>query len=91
MAQGQQSSVSGSFSNVTGTLQVSDKSSVMAGFYVNSTSAGTLVFRDGTASGVVLGGTITPAVGWHTYPFNFSKGIHVTVANTIDITISYNT
>ena len=90
MATGQLSSVSGSPFPVTGTGQVTDKPSVISGFYVNSTSAGTLVFRDGTGSGVAVGGTITPAVGWHTYAFNFSKGVHITVANTIDITVSIN-
>ena len=90
MPQGQLSSVSGKPFPVTGTGIVTDVPSVTAGFYVNSTSAGTLVFRDGTASGVAIGGTITPAVGWHTYAFNFSKGVHITVANTIDITVSIN-
>lgn len=56
------------------------------GFYVNSTTNGTLVFRRGTSAGTALG-TITPAVGWHFYPLETTGGIHVTIANTLDVTV----
>lgn len=56
------------------------------GFYVASTTAGTLVLRDGGASGTQLSGTITPAVGWHAWPAGFAADLHATVGGTIDVT-----
>lgn len=58
----------------------------MLGFYVASTSSGTLVIRDGGASGTAISGTITPAAGWHSFPAAFATNLHVTVANTISVT-----
>lgn len=80
----------GSYSNITSTTAVTTKPTVLTGFYVNSTTAGTLVFRDGGASGTTVSGTITPAIGWHFFPFAFASSLHVTVANTIDVTLVYN-
>lgn len=62
----------------------------MRGFYVNSTTAGTMVIRDGGASGVQKSGTITPAVGWHEFPANCTVDLHVTVGGTLDVTIFYD-
>ena len=59
---------------------------VLLGFYVNSTTAGTLVFRKGGSGGTVLDGTITPAVGFHRFPASAPGGLHVTVGGTIDVT-----
>lgn len=56
------------------------------GFYVASTSSGTLVLRDGGASGTQISGTITPAVGWHAWPAGFVTDLHATVGGTIDVT-----
>ena len=81
----------GSYSNITGTTAVTAKPAILTGFYVNSTTSGTLVFRDGGASGTTVSGTITPAIGWHFFPVSFPTSIHVTVANTIDVTLIYNT
>jgi len=82
----------GSYSNITSTTAVTSKPAVLTGFYVNSIGGtGTLVFRDGGASGTVVSGTITPAIGWHFFPVSFPSSIHVTVANTIDVTLIYNT
>lgn len=69
----------------TGNVTTSEKG-VLIGFYVNSTTAGTLVFRSGGASGTVMDGTITPAVGFHRFPAAFTNGLHVTVGGTIDAT-----
>lgn len=76
--------------NITATGSVCTRSAAILGFYVNSTSSGTLIFRvgsNGTSSGTVINGVITPAIGWHFYPVTGSGGIHVTVGGTIDITI----
>ena len=82
----------GSYQNVTGTTAITTVPAVLTGFYVNSTTGGTLVFRDGGASGTgtTVSGTITPAIGWHFFPVSFPRSIHVTVANTIDVTLIYN-
>lgn len=84
--------IAGSYKNLTATgLVAGTNPVVMIGFYVNSTTAGTLVFRDGGSGGTQITGTITPAIGWHFLPVGAGKagGLHVTVANTIDVTIVY--
>lgn len=52
------------------------------GFYVNSTSGGTIVITDGGASGTAISGTITPAVGWHRFPaaITSDSGAYATIA-----------
>jgi hypothetical protein len=59
---------------------------ILLGFYVNSTTSGTLVLRKGGSGGTVLGGTITPAIGWHKFPAGCRGGLHATIANTLDVT-----
>lgn len=59
---------------------------VLIGFYVNSTSSGTVVFRSGGSGGTVLSGTITPAIGFHRFPANCPGGLHVTVGGAINAT-----
>ncbi len=59
---------------------------VLLGFYVNSTTTGTLVLRRGGSGGTVLCGTITPAIGYHRFPASCPGGLHATVANTLDVT-----
>jgi hypothetical protein len=62
----------------------------MLGFYVNSTTSGTLVFRDGGSAGTALTGTITPAVGWNPLPLTFVNGLYATIGATINVTIIAN-
>lgn len=77
----------GGYKNITATGLVNANAGMLIGFYVNSTSSGTLVLRDGGASGTVMCGTITPAVGFHRFPAGFgSGGLHATVGGTIDVT-----
>lgn len=83
---------SGTPTNTTSTATVSKVSGSLLGFYVNSTSSGTLVFRQGSAgasSGSVISGTITPAIGFHRFPAYCKDGCHVTVGSTIDVTIFF--
>lgn len=78
---------SANYKNLTGTGQVTTTSGCLLGFYVNSTTSGTLVLRDGTSSGTVMCGTITPAVGFHRFPAGYGvNGLHATIANTLDVT-----
>jgi len=59
----------------------------MLGFYVNSTTSGTIVLRNGQASGSpAIGGTITPAIGWNFYPVTLPNGIYATIGATLDVT-----
>ena len=41
-----------------------NKDCKLLGFYVNSTSSGTVALKKGGSSGTALGGTITPAIGF---------------------------
>ena len=78
----------GSAYNLTATGNVggAGNNSELLGFYVNSTTAGTLVIRRGGASGTVLSGTITPAVGFHRFPASCPGGVHATIGGTLDVT-----
>jgi hypothetical protein len=59
------------------------------GFYVNSTSSGTVALSAGTASGgTALTGTITPAIGWHTLPLTEPTGIYATIGATLNVTFA---
>lgn len=75
--------------NITATGTVSDKPGTLLGFYVNSTSSGTLVLRDGGSSGTALSGTITPAIGFHRFPASFGTDLHATAGGTINVTFFY--
>ena len=81
----------GSYQNVTSTTAITSKAAILTGFYVNNTTGGTLVLRDGGASGTTVSGTITPAIGWHFFPASFPSSIHATIANTLDVTFVYTT
>ena len=83
---------SGTPINITGTNTVSIASGSLLGFYVNSTTGGTLVLRigsNGTSAGTAISGTITPGIGWHSYPAYCPSGLHATIANTLDVTFSF--
>lgn len=78
---------SGTAVNITGTGDVTTADCAMIGFYVNSTSSGTIVFRKGGSTGTVLDGTITPAIGFHRFPANCKGGCHATIGSTLNVTI----
>ena len=83
---------SGNFKNITATGDVTTLPGSLLGFYVNSTTAGTLVLRDGGSGGTVMGGTITPLIGFHRFPATFGRsglGLHATVGGAIDATFFY--
>lgn len=78
----------GNASNITATADVvATTDCVLLGFYVNSTSSGTLVLRRGGSSGTAISGTITPAIGFHRFPANCPGGLHATIANTLNVTL----
>ena len=81
---------SGQYKNMTATASVNTMPGTLLGFYVNSTTGGTIVLKDGGSSGTVISGTITPAIGWHRYPVGYgASGLHATIANTIDVTFVF--
>jgi hypothetical protein len=65
---------------------VATRNGTLVGFYVASTTAGTIVLRQGGSGGTTISGTITPAVGWHDFPAAFVAGLHATVGGTISVT-----
>ncbi len=75
--------------NLTATGDISTVHSELIGFYVNSTTSGTIVLKSGGASGDALGGTITPAVGFHQFPANGVNGLHATIGGTLNVTFFY--
>lgn len=83
---------SGTPINKTSTGTVSKVSGALLGFYVNSTTAGTLVLRTGAAgasTGTAITGTITPVIGFHRLPAFCVNGLHATIANTLDVTFFF--
>ena len=80
----------GAYKNITATGDVTTGPCQLLGFYVNSTTSGTLVLRDGGASGTVMSGTITPAIGFHRFPANVGTSLHATIAGTaLDVTFFF--
>ena len=74
--------------NITATGDVvATTDCMLIGFYVNSTSSGTLVLRRGGSSGTAISGTITPAIGFHPFPATCPGGLHATIANTLNVTL----
>lgn len=70
---------------------ISLRTGTLLGFYVNSTTGGTIVLRNGGANGTAISGTITPAIGFHRFPayFTSSSGAYATLANTISVTFFF--
>ena len=80
---------SGTPINLAATGNISLASGNLFGFYVNNTTAGTIVFRVGGATGTVISGTITPAIGFHRYPAYCASGVHATIGGTLDVTFFF--
>lgn len=79
----------GSYKNITATGNVTTGPCVLNGFYVNNTTTGTLILKDGGSAGAAITGTITPAIGWHPLPVGCNGILHATIANTLDVTFSF--
>lgn len=84
-----QSVESGTPINLTSSGAVSLVAGALLGFYVNSTTTGTIVIRNGGASGTAISGTITPAIGFHRFPAYCTSGCYATIANTLDVTLFF--
>lgn len=86
---GQPVTESSTMVNLTATAAITTIPAQLLGFYVNSTTSGTIVLKDGGTSGVAVCGTITPAIGFHAFPGVFTKSIHATIGGTLDVTFFY--
>lgn len=75
--------------NITSTnASVTPGACQLLGFYVNSTSSGTLVLDDG---GTAISGTITPAIGFHRFPANIGTKLGATIGSTLNVTFFFAT
>lgn len=81
----------GTFANKTASANIKATQGILLGFYVNSTSSGTLVLYDDPATGTTtaISGTITPAIGWHSYPVAFATGLYAAIGATLNVTLVY--
>ena len=80
----------GGYKNITATGAVSTGACQLIGFYVNNTTIGTLVLRDGGASGTVMSGTITPTIGFHRFPANVGTSLYATIGGSaLDVTFFF--
>lgn len=72
--------------NLTASGAISLSPGFLLGFYVNSTTAGTVIFKDGGTGGTAITGTITPAIGWNQFPANFVTSAFATIGGTLNAT-----
>lgn len=82
----------GVYSNKTATANIKNADGAMLGFFVNSTSTGTIQFYDSatTTTTVPITGVITPAAGnFYPLPVAFVNGLYAVIANTLNVTIVY--
>jgi hypothetical protein len=75
--------------NVTESTVIKKLPGQVCGFYVNSTTGGTIIFYDAATAVTTtpVSGTITPVIGWHAFPASMRTGCYVVIANTLNVTI----
>lgn len=81
----------GKYSNISDDTLVKQGEGQLLGFYVNSTSSGTIIIYDNTVgSGTKIANTITPGIGWHWLPVAFATGLFIDkTGGSIDLTAVY--
>lgn len=80
----------GYWKNITASGVVFGGPCILIGWYVNNTTAGTLIlFDNATTNTGPTGGLITPAIGFQWYPAVLQNGLFVTVGGAIDATFFY--
>ena len=79
----------GTYSNKTATATIKNTDGIMLGFYVNSTSSGTIQFYDSatTTTTTPITGVITPPIGWQILPVAYSNGLYMVITGTINVTV----
>lgn len=79
---------------LTGTGVISESGGSLIGFYVNSTTVGTIVLNTGGAAGATTGGTaisgtITPAIGFNRFPAYCIGRAYATIGGTLNVTFFF--
>lgn len=75
---------------LTATATLKTTRGKLVGFFVSSTTAGTIVLHDATAATNQFTGTITPAAGaWYPLPVPFRTGLHAVIGGTLDVTFVF--
>jgi hypothetical protein len=79
------------YKNLTASANIKSTAGIMLGFYVNSTTSGTINLYDSatTTTTTVISGTITPALAFNTFPCAFSSGLYVVIGGTLNVTFFY--
>lgn len=81
------------YANISDDTLIKGGPGLFWGFYVNSTSSGTIVIYDAlTGTGTKIHNTITPAIGPHVFPFpvRFETGLFVDkTGGSIDLTVFF--
>lgn len=78
--------------NLSSSAAICAKPCQILGFYVNSTSSGTMNILDGGSGGTALCGTITPAIGFHRFPAMCQTAAYWTlVSGSMNVTVFFST
>lgn len=82
------------YANITASGLIKEGPGCLTGMVVASTTSGTIKFWDQTSAATpVLINTLTPSAGSvYLFPdggITFTRGLYVTVANTLDCTVFY--
>ena len=79
------------YTNISASTLIKTGEGDIIGIWVASTTAGTVKLWDNTsAATTVLLNTSTLNTGWNPMPFHFNTGLYITVANTLDCTVSWS-
>lgn len=79
----------GNPTNLTATANIVPRDGAMLGFYVSSTTVGTITFYDSatTTITVPITGMITPVIGWQALPVTFRNGLYAVIGGTGNFTV----
>lgn len=80
----------GQYRRLTASGAIKAGAGQLIGFYVASTTAGTVILYDSlTGSGTQITGLITPAINFSWIPAIFYTGCYAVIGGTADITFVY--
>lgn len=82
----------GAFRQLAATANIKSSQGALLGFFVSSSTAGTIAIYDDTATGTTtkILDTFTPAgLGWFDLPAAFATGCYVVIGGTMQVTLVY--
>ena len=82
----------GQFKQMSATANIKASQGVLLGFFVSSTTAGTIAIYDDPAAGTTtkIIDSLTPTVlGWYTLPAAFTTGCNVVIGGALQVTMVY--